>query len=162
MGFEDRLSGEYTENKLEGFKGVYYGQSALEPDPDTLVYLTNDVINSCTVFDYLENSTGSVYNFDKFGGNDGYDFFLSGTRPLLRIDNPMAKTDDTLVIFRDSYGSSISPLIAEAYKTVYVIDIRYITDANLSMYKTLKLIDFEGADVLFLYSSLILNQKAFK
>ena len=162
MGFADRLSGDYTENRLEGFKGVYYGQSALKPDPDTLVYLTNDVINSCTVFDYLENSTSSVYNFDKFGGNDGYDFFLSGTRPLLRIDNPMAQTEDTLVIFRDSYGSSISPLIAEAYKTVYVVDIRYITDANLSMYQTFKMIDFEGADVLFLYSSLILNQKAFK
>lgn len=162
MGFADRLSGEYTENKLEGFKGVYYGQSALNPTPDTLVYLTNDIINECVLVDYLENSKGSVYNFEKFGGSDGYDFFLSGTRPLLRIDNPSQEAEGTLVVFRDSYGSSILPLIAEAYSTVYVVDIRYIADANLAMYQNMNMVDFENADVLFLYSALILNQKAFK
>lgn len=162
MGFIDRLSGKYTENKFEGFKGVYYGQSALNPKPDTLVYLTNDILNSCTVFDYEKNSTTTLYNLDKFAGLDGYDFFLSGTKPLLRIDNPNAKTDDTLVIFRDSYGSSISPLLAEAYSTVYVVDIRYIDAKMLNFYDKMGRIDFEGADVLFLYSALILNSNSFK
>ncbi len=162
MGFADRLSGKYTENKLEGFKGVYYGQSALDPKPDTLVYLTNEVLDSCTVYDYETRTTGKLYNFEKFGGSDGYDFFLSGPKALLRIDNPMAKTEDTLVIFRDSYGSSISPLLAEGYKTVYVVDIRYISEGNISMFQMMKQIDFENADTLFLYSTLILNQRVFK
>ena len=162
MGFADRLSGEYKENRLEGFKGVYYGQSALRPDPDTLVYLTNDVLDSCTVYDYETRTTGKIYDLDKFGGSDGYDVFLSGTKSLLRIDNPLAKSDKTLVVFRDSYGSSITPLIAEAYKTVYVVDIRYINDASLAMFEMMKMIDFDNADALFIYSSLVLNQKAFK
>lgn len=162
MGFADRLSGKYTENKLEGFKGVYHGQSALKPTPDTLVYLTNDILNGCTVFDYETNSTTSIYNLDKFSGSDGYDLFLSGTKPLLRIDNPNAKTDKTLVIFRDSFGSSITPLFAEAYASIYVVDIRYIDAGMLTLYDKMGKVDFEGADVLFLYSALILNSRSFK
>jgi hypothetical protein len=48
-------------------------------------------------------------------------------------------------------------LLAEAYKTVYVVDIRYIADVNIAMYQNFKMIDFENADVLFLYSTLLLN-----
>jgi len=162
MGFADHLSGKYTENKLEGFKGVYYGQSALKPTPDTLVYLTNDVLNGCTVFDYEANTTTTIYNLDRFSGSDGYDVFLSGTKPLLRIDNPNAATDKTLVVFRDSFGSSITPLFAEAYATIYVVDIRYIDVTVLNLYEKLGKLDFEGADVLFLYSALILNSRSFK
>ena len=163
MGVSDRLSGQYTENRLEGFKGVYYGQSALLPRPDTLVYLTNDVLNACTVYDYETRQTGSIYALDKFEGTDGYDVFLSGTRALLRIDNPASTSGKTLVVFRDSYGSSLTPLLAEAYDTVYVVDLRYINVDTLVFYQNvLKTIDFDGADVLFLYSALVLNSNSFK
>lgn len=157
LGVSDSLSGNYTENRLEGFKGVYYGQSALHPKPDTLVYLTNEILNACTVFDYETGKTGSIYDLELFEGKDGYDVFLSGTRALLRIDNPNATTDKELVVFRDSFGSSLVPLLAEGYKSIYVVDIRYIVPDYLG-----QLIDFEGKDVLFIYSALVLNQKAFK
>ena len=162
MGVADKLSGEYKENKLEGFKGVYYGQSALNPKPDTLTYLTNDVLDSCTVFDYAKNKKGGIYDLELFEGKDGYDVFLSGTRPLLRIDNPNSTSGKTLVVFRDSYGSSLTPLLVEAYDTIYVVDIRYIDANSLSLYEKMKMVNFEGADVLFLYSALILNSVSFK
>lgn len=156
MGFE--VSGEYTENVAsEDFKGVYFGQSALSPDPDKIVYLTNDVLDALTVYDYENNQTYGIYDVSKLGGNDEYEFFLSGTRALLRIDNPNATSDKELVIFRDSYGSSISPLIAEGYKSVYVVDIRYVMPDIVPM-----LIELDGKDVLFLYSTLILNSNSFK
>lgn len=157
LGVADSLSGSYTENRLDGFKGVYHGQSALDPEPDTLVYLTNDVLDGCTVYDYETGITSGIYDFPAFEGTDGYDLFLSGTRSMLRIDNPSAEVDKELVIFRDSFGSSFSPLLAEAYKSIYILDIRYVLPDALGMQ-----IDFEGKDVLFLYSALILNQKAFK
>lgn len=163
MGISDRLSGKYDKKTLEGFKGVYYGQSALKPKPDTLTYLTNEVLENCTVYNFNTKQTTSIYDFEKFGGKDGYDFFLSGTQPLLRIDNPAVEEDKTLVVFRDSYGSSLTPLLVEAYKTVYVVDIRYIDANALNMYdKVLHMIDFEGADILFAYSALILNSVSFK
>ena len=157
MGISDRLSGEYESHTLEGFKGVYYGQSALKPQPDQLVYLTNDILDDCTVFDYETGKTSGIYNFEAFNGKDGYDFFLSGTRALLRIDNPNATTDEELIIFRDSFGSSLTPLLVEGYKSIYVVDIRYVMPDVLD-----RLIDFEGKDVLMMYSALVLNQKAFK
>jgi hypothetical protein len=157
MGISDRLSGRYEKNELEGFKGVYYGQSALNPKPDTLVYLTNDILDDCTVYDYETRKTYGIYNFEAFNGKDGYDFFLSGTRALLRIDNPNATTDEELIIFRDSFGSSLSPLLVEGYKSIYIVDIRYVMPDMLGM-----MIDFEGKDVLMMYSALVLNQKAFK
>ncbi|MBE6890914.1 MAG: hypothetical protein E7481_02685 [Ruminococcaceae bacterium] len=162
MGVADKLSGEYKENVLEGFKGVYYGQSALKPATENLVYLTNDILDSCTVFDYERNTTGKIYDLEKFNGTDGYDVFLSGTKPLLRIDNPNSDSDKKLVIFRDSYGSSITPLLAEAYDTIYIVDIRYIDAGMLGFYDKMNMVDFEGADVLFLYSALILNSNSFK
>ena len=157
MGIADRLSGQYTENRLEGFKGVYYLQSALYPKPDTLVYLTNKVLDECTVFDYETGKTGKIYDLEQFESNDGYNTFLSGTKALLRIDNPNATTDEELILFRDSFGSSLAPLLAEGYKSIYVVDIRYVMPDMLGM-----MIDFEGKDVLFIYSALVLNQKAFK
>ncbi|MBE6696005.1 MAG: hypothetical protein E7587_06080 [Ruminococcaceae bacterium] len=156
MGFEDRISYEYEKNTHHPFYGVYHGQSALKPSPDTITYLTNDAINKMKVFDYLTNSTNSVYDFEKLTGKDGYEFFLSGSKPLLRIDNPNATTDRELVLFRDSFGSSIAPLMSEGYKSVYVVDIRYVAPMIVN-----NMIDFEGKDVLFLYSSTILNTNAF-
>ncbi len=157
MGIADRLNSSYTENKLDGFRGVYYLQSALYPKPDTLVYLTNDTLDACTVYDYETGKTGRIYDLDLFESEDGYNLFLSGTKALLRIDNPNATTDEELIIFRDSFGSSLSPLLCEAYKSVYVVDIRYVMPDMLG-----NLIDFEGKDALFIYSALVLNQKAFK
>ena len=157
LGAGNRIRGEYTENKLYPFKGVYYGQSALNPELDTITYLTNEILNQCTVYDYETGQTCGVYHFEKFEGNDGYDFFLSGSKALLRIDNPNADTEETLIIFRDSFGSSIAPLLAEGYRSIYLVDIRYVVPDLLNQY-----IDFENKDVLFLYSTLILNSKSFK
>lgn len=157
LGISDRLSGEFTENRLEGFKGVYFLQSALNPKPDTLVYLTNDILDACTVYDYETGKTGVIYDLPQFESADGYNVFLSGTRALLRIDNPNATTDEELIVFRDSFGSSFIPLLAEGYKSIYVVDIRYVMPDLLD-----KMIDFENKDVLYMYSAIVLNQKAFK
>ena len=39
--------------------------------------------------------------------------FLSGSKSLLTITNPSADTDRELVIFRDSFASSLAPLLTE-------------------------------------------------
>lgn len=153
LGVADRLSGSYKTNALENFYGVYAGQIALDVKPDTMYYLTNDVLDACTVYDYETGKKGKIYDLAKFEGTDGYDVFLSGTRALLRIDNPNATTDEELVIFRDSFGSSLTPLLAEGYKSIYIVDIRYVAPSLLSRFK----IPFETADVLFMYSTLILD-----
>ena len=75
-----------------------------------------------------------VYMLDRFGGLDGYDVFLGGAQSLLTIQCPNAKTDKELIIFRDSFGSSISPLFLGAYSKITVVDLRYINSALLGDY----------------------------
>lgn len=148
------------EKKLatEKFNGVYVGQSALQVKPDTLQYLTNEKLEACTVTSY---STGkpkeiSMYALDKVDGKDPYEMFLNGTEALITIENPNAETnaltDKELVVFRDSFGSSLIPLLVENYKKITVIDIRYMDSSVIGNF-----VDFTNQDVLFLYSTLVLN-----
>ncbi len=147
------LNGKYDVMQLEKpFSGVYYGQAALPVGRETLYYLENDAIRNSTVYDYESGKTVGVYNMEKVDGADLYEVFLSGSRSLLDINNPSADTDKELIIFRDSFGSSIAPLFIEGYSKITVVDIRYIAPLYLQRY-----VDFEGKDVLFLYSTLVLN-----
>ena len=78
--------------------------------------------------------------------------FLGGSRALLTITNPAASSDRELLLFRDSFGSSIAPLLAEGYAKITLIDIRYISPELLDRFVT-----FDGQDVLFLYSVSVLD-----
>ena len=148
----DEISAMYKINALEGFSGVYAGQSAMDPPPETLYYLSSETLDKCIVLDFETRTFIPVYDVSKFDGDDGYNVFLSGTKPILRIENPAADTDAELVIFRDSFGSSISPLIVSQYRRVTLVDIRYVSPEAIGSY-----VSFDGADVLFLYSATILN-----
>ena len=70
----------------------------------------------------------------------------------LRIENPNATTDRELIVFRDSFGSSLTPLLVQDYKTVTLVDLRYIPTDALG-----EKLSFHGQDVLFLYSTTLLN-----
>lgn len=159
IGFHDRLSYKYDEVVMGDYRGGYYDSSALYPTPEKLSYLTNKVLKSCTVLE--GGKSYGLYNPELFESYVQYDFFLSegngGWRSIQKIDNPQAKTDDEIIIFRDSFGSAIVPLIAEAYKTVYVVDIRSVPPVLLGAN-----LDFEGKDVLFLFSTTVLNTRDFK
>lgn len=134
------------------FYGVYYGQAALPLAPDTLCFLTNDVIDSCMVYDWQNNREMPVYDLARADGRDPYELFLSGALSLVTIVNPKAEGDRRLVIFRDSFASSLAPLLIRGYAQITLVDIRYIHPDSLGTF-----VDFEGSDVLFLYSTLVLN-----
>lgn len=148
-----KLSAQYDSVTADTpFYGVYCGQSALSLAPDVLRYLTNETLRSCTVYDYETDSTGPVYALDALAGEDPYSVFLSGSKSLLTITNPNAETDRELVIFRDSFASSLAPLLTSAYAKITLVDIRYVQPERLGRWLT-----FDAQDVLFLYSVSVLN-----
>uniref|UniRef100_UPI0006CF38B8 DHHW family protein n=1 Tax=Clostridium sp. NkU-1 TaxID=1095009 RepID=UPI0006CF38B8 len=156
LGEEKEKSGEYAEIETERpFYGVYYGHSALPMKPDKLKYLTSDLIDDCTVYNWETGKTTAVYDVEKLSGNDPYDVYLSGAAALLEISNPSVKNGKELVIFRDSFGSSLAPLLLDGYSKVTMIDIRYISSDLISDYIT-----FDDQDVLFVYSTSVLNSSA--
>ena len=151
-------SSTFTKDELilnkhnEDFYGVYFGQAALPIKPDFLKYYSSKMIDSATVFDYETNKTLPIYDLELKDNRDKYDLYLHGAKALLRIDNQMSKTEKELIVFRDSFGSSLIPLLIKDYKTITVIDTRYIQSSILNQF-----VDFKNKDILFLYSPLVLN-----
>lgn len=152
MGNENQKSSYQQVRASDSFYGVYAGQSAYAVKSDKLNYLTNDVLRSCVVKNIENASDKNVYNLAKVNGKDPYDLFLSGATPLITVENPKAKTDKELVVFRDSFGSSMVPLLIEDYRKVTLVDIRYMKSSMVGDY-----VKFDKQDVLFLYSTLLLN-----
>ena len=142
------VKNDYQEVALETpFYGVYKGQSARFHSADSIKYLTNEVIEQAEV-----EGAKAVYDMEKVSGRDPYEMFLSGTQPIVTMKNEQNDTGKRLIVFRDSFGSSIAPLLLAGYKEVVLVDLRYVSSDLVGDY-----VDFSGADVLFLYSTMLLN-----
>lgn len=151
----EKTNSNYEINNRGNFYGAYYGQLASKIEPDILYTLTNETLDNCITYNYEKQRQGRIY--EEINSSDKYDIYLSGATALISIENPNAKTNKELLLFRDSFGSSIAPLLAENYGKITLIDLRYISSDLIEKY-----IEFEDQDVLFLYSSLILNQNVLK
>jgi len=153
MGVTPPVAEEFAVTAAERpFYGVYYGQAALPMEPETMYLMESNWLSDCTVTNYETGRTSAVYDMEKLTSRDLYDVFLSGAVSLLEIENPHGEAGRELIVFRDSFGSSMIPLIIKDYQKVTIIDTRYIAGNLLGQY-----VDFHGQDVLFLYSTLILN-----
>ena len=156
LGVTEPKAEDFTPTLVsQQFYGVYYGQAALPMDGEDLYVMESPWLSESRVYNYETDNYGSIYDMEKLSGSDPYDVYLSGAQALLRVENPNAATDRELVVFRDSFGSSLVPLLVQDYKTVTLVDIRYISSKLLGEYLT-----FQNQDVLFAYSTLILNSSA--
>ena len=150
-------TGDFMVGNAGEWHGVYAGQLALPIAADNMKYLDIGGLRVSYLNDKtLEFDPGPIYDIARFSGVDPYDFFLRGPQPLIIIENGYAPERE-LYLFRDSFGSSLAPLLAEAYSRITVIDLRYI---NLQVLHMPEIVGFEftpGSDVLFIFSSQIFN-----
>ena len=100
---------------------------------------------------YKEDAAHTVYDTAKLDSSTPYGLFLSGITPYLVIESPQAETDRQLVIFGDSFASSLAPLLCESYSRITIFD-------HSSLVKDY--IEFSDQDVLFLYSDWIASNSA--
>lgn len=141
---------------VQDFRGTYWGQAALPIRGDALIYCRNSITDRAEVEHLEEGKSTRVYDIERGKGRDPYDLFLSGASAVLTISNPSATEHRTLIMFRDSFGSSLAPLLIPYYEKIILIDLRYISAANVVKY-----VDFTGeADVLLLLSFPILANPA--
>lgn len=134
------------------FYGAYKHQSALYAAPDKIRYLTNAMLDACEVTSYntAVPQKSYMYDLNKAYGKDPYELFLSGADAFVTIENPMTESNRELVLFRDSFGSSLAPLLVSGYKKITLVDLRYMNPQILGDY-----LSFDNQDVLFLYSTLV-------
>lgn len=151
--FDDNL---YEKKLFSPFYGSYYGQATLPVKADVLTYMTNDLIEGAIVDNYEyagdDRSSQMVYPNEKLSGIDSYDVFLYGATPFIQIENPKNNSVKELIIFRDSFASSLAPLLISEYSKITLIDLRYVNSSMLG-----ELVEFNKQDVMFLYNTSLVN-----
>ena len=146
------LDDNITFKDIASFNGVYGSRLVLDKDLDKIVVAENAFINNAVVYDLTSNKKIDIYNYDKINSLDKYDIYLNGASGLLKIDNLLENSGKRLIIFRDSYTSSLAPLLISGYKEIILVDTRYISPKVLNNY-----INFKDADILFLYGTIMAN-----
>jgi hypothetical protein len=102
--------------------------------------------------DDVHEDFDSVYFRDKIGSLDPYDVFIGGLGPITVIENDRARSDEELIMFKDSYSHSLAPFLAQHFKKVTLFDLRYVRKELI-----FENFDSTGKTVLFIYSTTILN-----
>ena len=147
-----KTNANYEVKSIMKFKGAYAYQLPIETQNDEIKVLENNEISNAKVYHYANQKYTGVYDASKVNSLDKYDIYLSGAEPLLTIYNEENTSGKELLIFRDSYGSSLAPLLINSYSKITLIDTRYISPTLLEEYIT-----FADQDVLFIYSVSIIN-----
>lgn len=155
MNFKSKINTPFNYNYITNLEGVYAKQLPMKTEKDRVCILTNNVIEDSTTYNYEYRRTSEIYDLDKIDSNDKYDIYLSGATPLIDIKNPNSTSSKELVVFRDSFASSLVPLFTEAYSKITLVDIRYMRSGDIENY-----IDFKNQDILFLYSTTVINNSS--
>lgn len=142
----------YDKKYVTSFEGVYASRIYKNNIKDEVNILLNDDINNSSLYNYETSNYDSLYDMSKIDSLDKYDIYLSGSVSLLDINNDKSNSDKELIVFRDSFGSSLIPLLTSSYRKITIVDTRYISSKILNNY-----IDFSNKDVLFMYSVLTIN-----
>ena len=153
LGAEAPAADSFTETGLSPFYGAYYGQAALPMAPDTLTYLESADTKAAKVTGPELDGAQPVYRPELLDGTDGYDVFLSGAQAVLTVTSPNVHNGRHLVLFRDSFGSSLAPLLLGSFERITLVDLRYISAARLTDYADLS----DATDVLYLCSTAVWN-----
>lgn len=146
-GVEIDVLSSYRMRDIGEFYGAYAGQSALPVHPDRLIIAENDTTERVEVEVLGASKRVPVYDLKRLDDVDRYSVYLGGPEAAIRIVNPQSKNDETLVVFRDSFASAVVPYLISGYRTIYLLDLRYMNTAAVSALEIGK-----ADDVLFLYS----------
>ena len=139
---------EYSFNTYDKFYGSLYAKMAISMKPDTITYLTNDLLNGVKVESVEDKDLLDVYNVSELESLDPYSIYLNGPKAYLKIVNKNVK-NRKLIIFRDSYTSSFAPLLVPYFSEIELIDLRYYSS---------DLLNIDGdPKVLFIFGSEVLN-----
>ncbi len=90
--------------------------------------------------------TASVFDTSKLEQKNQYEVFLGGNFDKIEITTT-AESEDTLLLFKDSYANCLIPMLTPYFSKIVVIDPRYFSD---SLGDVLEDTDF--THVLFVYN----------
>ena len=138
----------YDTITLSGYVGTLYGytQNAdLLNNPEDFSYYVPKVECKTTRYDTtFQNGYESTLLFDGTKmSNSNYYMVFGGDEQITHIETS-TKNGRNLVIFKDSYGNALAPVLTGSFENIYVCDIRYFDLNAISFIQQVG-----GTDVLF-------------
>ena len=124
--------GSYKEVSND-FYGTYYSKALLPliNGDDLYAY---DEFNNFKISVDLSKNFDTLYDKDKLNSKNKYQYFLHGD-PGFAVIEGNTKTNEEILIFKDSYAHSFIPFLTSNYKKIHVVDPRYY---NIDIDKYLK------------------------
>ncbi len=120
---------DYRIETADAFYGTGYSRSGYWlSDPDTIEMWHNDDLT--VTVEIYENSPEPVTTADsvffpaRLEEADKYPVFLDGNHALTKIVNPQA-AGGKLLIVKDSFAHCFTGFLAEHYREIYMVDMRY-------------------------------------
>ena len=148
VDFAELNDTNYNSTILNGYVGTLYGytQNAdLLNNPEDFIYYTPK--NECTTTRYTTMFTDGVEGSLLLDGskmkNSNYYMVFGGDQQITHIKTPTTNGRN-LVIFKDSYGNALAPMLTYSFENIYVCDIRYFDLNAINFIK-----DVNATDLLF-------------
>lgn len=114
------------EEVTENFNGTLYSKSNDYSRKSDSIHLFIPKKNNYEVeYVYSKKTTDTLYELSYLDKKDKYSLFLDNNHPLIVVTNEDVKTNDEIVIIKDSYANSFVPFIVNHFKKVHIIDPRF-------------------------------------
>ena len=120
---------EYDAVTLPGYVGTLYmytKSATLLNNPEDFVFYRPKTNVEVTQYDkFFNNPVAANLLLDPTGmPNSGY-YMVFGSDDRIVHVNTECKNGRTLVIFKDSYGNALLPVLTSSFENIYLCDIRY-------------------------------------
>lgn len=137
--------------RVPDFYGTSYAKSGLwMTQPDEIELWTDPALHAVTTVydgDGRAPVTRQGMLFEEYLDQaDKYPVFLSGNHARVHIETDAA-SDKRLLVIKDSYAHALAPFLAEEYRTIDLIDLRYFKRQTISDWLEQNPVD----DILLVY-----------
>lgn len=112
----------------EKFLGTIYSKLLPKSVKEDTIYVAKRLPDNITVSCDGEKIE-DIYQWDKLDTKDKYAVFFGGNYGIVEIENPDAKNQETLFVFKDSFANSMIPFLIGDYQKIVMIDLRYYTQS---------------------------------
>ena len=116
---------DFSIKKVDGFSGSTYSRSALWLTPSEELELWSGSQNIVVTNGENDVEHTGVFYTERLSEADKYTVYLDGNHSVVRLHNHDAKTNDTLLVVRDSYSNCLGGFLSESFENVILVDLRY-------------------------------------
>ncbi len=140
---------EYTVDTVNNFYGTLYSKAPSGFIKPEQIHFYNNKNGKYEVTYLSENkTTDTLYDKSFLVKKDKYSTFMGGNFSQVNIKTN-AKSDEKVLIIKDSYANAIMPFFADQYSDITMIDMRYYHFEENTVSELVKLYDIDRVILVY-------------